>query len=70
MAAPNQMIVARGGEYFNKGFYCLWVEGHDGTTYKFIVTDPETAAKRKVELPDQLTIPRPLAPVTDESQST
>lgn len=66
MAAPNQMIVADGGEYYNKGFRCLWIKMDDGTTYKFIVCDPGTAVERKIDLPMALTIASPLSAPEEE----
>lgn len=56
------------GEYYNKGLRCLWIRALDGTTYKLIVCDPESAGERKIELPEKLEISAAFTPVTDKHQ--
>lgn len=60
----TEMVIANGGEYYNKGKRCLWIELHDGTTRKFIVSSQEEAEAKN--LATHLDITRTLAMTTDE----
>lgn len=70
MATPatTEMVIADGGEYYNKGFRCIWIRDHSGTSYKFIVATAETAGDKN--LATELAITSPDTVATDEDQSS
>ncbi|KSZ59693.1 hypothetical protein Z045_05870 [Rhodococcus pyridinivorans KG-16] len=60
-------MIADGGEYINKGKFCVWFRTHNGQTYKFAVASEEFAKEH--DLPTHLDITRSDTVPTDKDQA-